>query len=142
MTGRQVILTNRSFILEELYDFMKEHWDVNDGGEFIVGRPTKASIEEYILLPATQRYMTIVYPRSAGGLFSKDNKVILSTADTPSGAFEGLAQTIPTGNIFVGIAQMTSLRSSEKERKGPAEDILQRYTSYMKQILGEAGYLK
>ena len=121
---------------------MKEHWDVNDGGEFIVGRPTKASIEEYILLPATQRYMTIVYPRSAGGLFSKDNKVILSTADTPSGAFEGLAQTIPTGNIFVGIAQMTSLRSSEKERKGPAEDILQRYTSYMKQILGEAGYLK
>ena len=142
MIGRQVILTNRSFTLEELHAFMKEHWDVNEGGEFIIGRPTKASIEEYILLPATQRYMTIVYPRSAGGLFTKENKVVLSTADTPSGAIEGLAQTIPTGNIFVGIAQMTSLSSSEKERRGPAEDVLRRYTEYMKKILGEAGYLK
>ena len=121
---------------------MKEHWDVNEGGEFVIGRPTKASIEEYILLPATPRFMTIVYPRKAGGLFSKENKVILSTADTPDGAFEGLAQTIPTGNIFVGIAQMASLRSSEKERRGPAEEVLQRYTAYMKQILGEAGLLK
>lgn len=142
MIGRQVIITNRSFTLEELHDFMKENWDVAEGGEFVVGRPTRASIEEYILLPATQRYMTIVYPRSAGGLFSKENKVILSTADTPSGAFEGLAQTIPTGNLFVGIAQMKSLSSSEKERKGPAEDILQRYTAYMREILGAAGYLK
>ncbi len=142
MIGRQVLLTNRPFTLEELYDFMKEHWDVNEGGEFVIGRPTKASIEEYILLPATPRFMTIVYPRKAGGLFSKENKVILSTADTPDGAFEGLAQTIPTGNIFVGIAQMASLRSSEKERRGPAEEVLQRYTAYMKQILGEAGLLK
>ena len=60
MIGRQVILTNRSFSLEELYEFMEEHWDVNEAGPFIIGRPTKASIERYILLPATQRFMTIV----------------------------------------------------------------------------------
>ena len=86
--------------------------------------------------------MTIVYPRSAGGLFSKDNKVILATADTPEGTLEGIGQAIPTGNIFIGTAQMTSLASSEKERKGPAEEILQTYTAYMKKILGEAGYLR
>lgn len=108
----------------------------------MIGRPTKASIEEYILLPATERFMTIVYPRKAGGLFNKEDKVILATADTPAGAWEGIGQTIPTGNIFIGIAQMKSLSSSEKERKGPAEDILQRYTEYMKKILNEAGYLK
>ena len=142
MIGRQVILTNREFTLEELYDFMRAHWDVNEAGQFVLGRPTTISIEEYILLPATPRFMTIVYPRSAGGLFSKDNKVILSTADTPEGAMEGIGQTIPTGNIFVGTAQMTSLASYEKERRGPAEEILQIYTAYMKQILGEAGYLK
>lgn len=51
MIGRQVILTNRGFTLEELYDFMRTHWDVNEGGEFVLGRPTKASIEEYILHP-------------------------------------------------------------------------------------------
>ena len=142
MIGRQVILTNRAFTLEELYDFMKDHWDVNEGGSFILGRPTKASIEEYILMPATQRFMTIVYPRKAGGMFSKDNKVILSTADTPAGAFEGLGQALPTGNIFIGAAQMKSLKSSEAERKGPAEEVLLHYTEYMKKILGEAGYLK
>ena len=142
MIGRQVILTNRSFTLEELRAFMEAHWDVQEAGAFTVGKPTKASIEEYILLPATQRFLTIVYPRKAGGFFSKDNKVILSTADTPAGAIEGLAQTIPTGNIFVGTALMSSLYSSEQERKGPAEDVLQRYAAYMKKILGEAGYLK
>jgi hypothetical protein len=142
MIGRQVILTNRAFTLEELYDFMKEHWDVNECGEFVRGRPTKASIEEYILLPATPRYMTIIFPRSAESRLSKDNKIVLSTADTPSGAFEGLLQAVPTGNLFTGIAQMKSLRSSEKERKGPAEEMLQIYTKYMKQILGEQGYLK
>ena len=142
MIGRQVILTNRPFTLEELHEFMKEHWDTEEGGEFVIGRPTAGSIEEYILLPATQRFMTIVYPRKAGGLLSKENKVILSTADTPSGAFEGLLQTIPTGKITVGIAQMASLSSSENERKGPAEEILQRYTAYIKKLLGEAGYVK
>lgn len=142
MIGRQVLLTNRSFTLEELYDFMTAHWDVNEGGRFVLGRPTKASIEEYILLPATPRFMTIVYPRSAGGFFTKENKVVLSTADTPEGALEGLGQTIPTGNIFVGTAQMKSLASSEKERRGPAEEVLQIYTAYMKRLLGEAGYLK
>lgn len=142
MTGRQVIPTSRAFSLEELYDFMVTHWDVNKGGRFTKGRPAKASVEEYILLPATRRFMIIVYPRKAGGLFSKENKVILSTADTPAGAIEGIGQALPTGNIFVGTAQMTSLSSAEKERKGPAEEILQRYTAYMKTILGKAGYLK
>lgn len=142
MIGRQVILTNRAFTLEELYDFMKEHWNVNECGEFVRGKPTKASIEEYILLPATPRFMTIVFPRSAESRLSKENKIVLSTADTPSGAFEGLLQTVPTGNLITGIVQMKSLRSSEKERRGPAEEMLQIYTKYMKQILGENGYLK
>lgn len=142
MIGRQVILTNRAFTLEELYEFMKEHWDVNECGEFTIGRPTKASIEEYILLPATPRFMTIVFPRSAESRLSKENKIVLSTADTPAGAIEGLAQAVPHGNLITGIVQMKSLRSSEKERRGPAEQMLQIYTKYMKQLLAEQGYLK
>lgn len=142
MIGRQVILTNRSFTLDELYHFMQQNWDVEECGEFILGKPTKASIENYIILPATPRFVTIIFPRSAESKLSKENKVILSTADTPAGALEGIAQAIPTGHLITGIVQMKSLRSSEKERKGPAEEILQIYTSYMKKLLGEAGYLK
>lgn len=86
MIGRQVIKTNRAFTLEELEQFMQENWDKEQYNHFVIGRPTAASIEKYILLPATARFMVIAYPRKAGGLFNKDNKVILAVCDTPKGA--------------------------------------------------------
>ena len=88
MIGRQVIPINKSITLQELEQLMQEHWDKEQYGNFRIGRPTRASVEEYILLPATQRFLIIVYPRAAGGLFSKENKVILSTADTPEGVIQ------------------------------------------------------
>ena len=142
MIGRQVLLTNRAFTLEELYDFMTEHWDVNEGGRFVIGRPTKASIEEYILLPATPRFVVILYSRAAGGVFSKENKVILTVTPTVEGFTESMIRSIPSRSVISGIAKMGSLKSQEKERKGPAEEILQRYTAYMKELLVNAGYIK
>ena len=94
------------------------------------------------ILPATPRFLVLVYSRAAGGLFSKDNKVILTTANTPEGISESLIRGIPTSNIIFGGIQISSSMSTEKERKGPAEDILQMYTEYMQKLLGEAGYLK
>ena len=32
--------------------------------------------------------------------------------------------------------------SMEEERKGPAEEILQKYAAYMRQLLENAGYVK
>ena len=52
MIGRQVIRTSREFTLEELHAFMKEHWDTEQYNHFLIGRPTAASVEKYILLPA------------------------------------------------------------------------------------------
>ena len=83
MIGRQVIKTNRAFTLEELEQFMQENWDKEQYNHFVIGRPTAASIEKYILLPATSRFMVIAYSRKAGGLFNKDNKVVLTVCDTP-----------------------------------------------------------
>jgi len=142
MIGRQVILTNRAFTLQELEQFMQEHWDKEQYGNFMIGKPTKASIEEYILLPATQRFLIIVYPRAKGGLFNKDNKVILSTADTPEGAKIAIAEYFPTRGPLTKIAQTASVLSAEKERKGPAEEILQAYTAHMRDILQQNGLLK
>ena len=96
MIGRQVIPINKPITMQELEQIMQEHWDKEQYGNFKIGRPTKASIEEYILLPATHRYLIIVYPRKAGGLFSKEDKVILSTADTPQGAEIAVAEYFPT----------------------------------------------
>ena len=121
---------------------MQEHWDKEQYGNFIVGKPTKASIEEYILLPATPRFLIIVYPRKKGGLFNRDDKVILSTADTPVGAQIAIAEYFPTRGPLTKILQTSSVLSAEKERKGPAEEMLQAYTAHMRDILQKNGLLK
>ena len=142
MIGRQVIPISKSITLQELKQLMQEHWDKEQYGNFRIGRPTRASVEEYILLPATQRFLIIVYPRAAGGLFSKENKVILSTADTPEGAMLGVAEYFPTKGPLTKLWQTGSVLSAEKERKGPAEEVLQACTAHMRDILKKSGLLK
>ena len=117
---KQVILINKPLTLQELEQIMQDNWDKEQYGSFKIGRPTPASIEEYILLPATRRYLTIVYPRAAGGFFSKENKVILSTADSPEGAQIAIAEYLPVKGPLLNILQTKSVLSAEKERKGPA----------------------
>ena len=140
MIGRQVIKTNRAFTLEELEQFMQEHWDKEQYNHFLMGRPTAASVEEYILLPATGRFMVIVFSRKAGGLFSRDNKVVLSVCNTPEGAKQDLFRSIPSHNIFFGKWKISTTMSMEAERKGPAEEVLQKYTAYLAELLKAAGY--
>ena len=142
MVGRQVLPINKSITLQELEQIMQENWDKEQYGSFVIGKPTKASVEEDILLPATQRYLVIVYPRAAGGLFNKENKVILSTADTPEGAKIAVAEYFPTKGPLTKLWQTSSVLSAEKERKGPAEEVLQAYTAHMKDILKKNGLLK
>lgn len=130
MIGRQVIKTGRTWKdKEELFEFMNEHWDKEEYGDFFIGRPTPGSLFEYICLPATNRFMVIVYP--------KKDKIVLSTCDAPEGLRSRLVQSIPTrGNIITGAIAMSELYSYEKERKGPAEEVLQAYTAYMKELTG------
>ena len=142
MIGRHVILTSRAFTLEELHDFMKKHWDCDTFNSFILGKPTPLSVKEYIILPASPRFVTIIETAKAGGLFNKDNKVILSTADSPNGAMEGFLRITPGNNVLASALKVGSLMSAEKERKGPAEEVLQEYAKYLTELLGKEGYLK
>lgn len=137
MIGRQVIETSKAFTLQEFEQFMQANWNKEEYNDFFIGKPTAASIEEYILLPATRRFMVIVYPRAAGGLFNKKNKVILSVCNTPSGMGDRLLSSIPSKNLFYNIWSVGETMSIEKERKGPAEDVLQKYAAYMRELLGE-----
>lgn len=141
MIGRQVIKTTKAFTLDELMEFMNANWDVGTCGGFTKGKPTPASIEEYVLLPATDNYMVILYSRKAG-LFSKDPKVILAVCDTPQGAVGQLITSLPTRNAVFGVSKIAMVADREKERKGPAEETLQFYTENMKKLLGAAGYIK
>lgn len=140
MVGRQVIRTGRAFTLQELADFMDERWDRAQYCDFVIGRPTAASVEKYILLPATHRFMVIVFPRRAGGLFSRGDKVVLSVCDTPDGVKQDFARSIHSHNAFFGAWKINTTMSMEAERKGPAEEILQAYAAYLRRLLTEAGY--
>lgn len=142
MTGRQVIPTKKAFTLTELEQFMQENWDKNEYNDFFIGRPTAASVEEYILLPATQRFMVIVFPRKAGGLFSREDKVVLSVCDSPEGVRNRLLTSVPSHNVFFGVWKVSETMSVEKERIGPAEEALQKYAAYMRTLLSGAGLAK
>lgn len=130
MIGRQVIKSGRNWeSKQELLDFMEANWDKEEYGDFFFGQPTMGSVAGYICLPATNRFMVIVYP--------KKDKVILSVCDSPEGLRSRLIQSIPhQGRIISSIITMGELGSYEKERKGPAEQMLQAYTAHMKEILG------
>lgn len=142
MIGRQVIETNRAFTLQALEQFMRQHWDTAQYNDFFIGKPTPASFEEYILLPATNRFMVIVYARQAGGLFNRKNKVILSVCDTPAGMGDRLRSSIPSRNLFYNIWSVSETVSIEKERKGPAEEALQKYAGCMRELLAAQGFVK
>ena len=86
--------------------------------------------------------MVIVYARKAGGLFNKENKVILSVCDTPKGVKQDIARAIHSHNVFFGAWKIKTTMSMEEERKGPAEEALQKYAAYMKQLLDSTGYSK
>lgn len=139
MIGRQVIEVNKGFTLDELLKFMNENWNTETHCKFVKGRPTAASIEEYILLPATENYMVAVYPRKAGGFFSKKNKVILTVCDTLQGIQTSLVANIPSSSALFGAVKVGVVMSKEKERKGPAEEALQFYTKYMRELLENEG---
>ena len=120
---------------------MQENWDQEQYNHFVIGRPTAASVEKYILLPATTRFMVIVFSRKAGGLFNKDNKVILSVCDTPKGVEQDILRSVHSHNAFFGAWKVAATMSMEEERKGPAEEILLKYAAYMKKLLSTAGCL-
>ena len=142
MTGRQVILTNKAFTLDELYKFMDESWNKEEYNEFTLGSPYNPNVKKYIILPATDRFLVFLYPRAAGGLFSKKDKIVLCTANSPEGMREALLRSVPTRSVILGAVKMGKTMSMENERKGPAEEVLQKYTAYLKSLLEKAGYLK
>ena len=54
----------------------------------------------------------------------------------------GVAEYFPTKGPLTKLWQTGSVLSAEKERKGPAEEVLQACTAHMRDILKKSGLLK
>ena len=141
MTGKRTIATNRAFTHDELLQFMRERWNETEFNRIIVDPSMAQYTNLYVVLPATSRHMIIVYSR-AGGMLSKENRVILSIIHDPARAAELMMRGIPTQNVFFGTAKIAGNLSDKADREGPTEEILQRYADYMHYLLGQAGYLQ
>ncbi len=144
MKGRQVIEVNREFTLEELAQFMDERWDRERFSDFYIGHPSGASSPQYIILPATERWCTIVYPKEVGGLFKKTAKIVLTSTYT----LAGTAKMMEHGNrigrdesTYYKIQSAKDQRELNDEMRGPAEEILQEYTGHLRFLLQQAGYI-
>ncbi len=133
MKGREVIKIDRSMDLNQLYEFMEKYWDTDRFGRFEKGRPSPFSIEEYIMLPATDNCMVIVYPRKG--------KIILSVCDNIEGVKKIVFSAIPTDDVMFRIVQNATLISRVKELKGAAHEIMMRYAEHMRTLLANEGIL-
>lgn len=126
--GREVIDVDFTWTLDEMYQFMQANWNTAEYNQFKIGKPTPASVEKYILLPATANCLVIAYPRK--------NKIIFSVADNPEGAKELVVTALPTGNAIARIYQSSLSIKRAKEFKGPAAEVCEMYAEYMKKLLG------
>ena len=144
MKGRQTIVINRTMTLEDVLKFMEEHWDRETMSEFGTRRKSDGTLE-YVVLPATENWDIIIYPKAAGCLFNKENKLVLSAARSlhaidPSKV--NYARFFRDKDTFDRIKDSKEAIDLNKEMMGPCEDALQEYTGFMKKLLEEAGYLK
>lgn len=128
--GREVIKVDFTWTLQELFDFMKAHWNKEEYNDFVIGRPTPASVEEYICLPATEHCLVIAYPRK--------QKIIFSVADNVNGLKLLATSVVPTRSAISRIYQSSLTISRSKEMTGPAAEICELYANYMKTLLEKA----
>ncbi len=133
ITGRRAIGVTRTFSHDELLRFMHERWDTAQYNQLVTDPSMSQYTRRYVVLPATERYMIIVYS-------DRKNQVVLSYIPSPAGRGAMLVRGIPTNNLFFGIAKIAGTMSAKAEREGPLEDILQKYADYLYALLREAGF--
>ena len=133
MKGREAFAIKKTFTNEELLQFMEEHWNKEEFGSFTFGRPTSLSISEYIMLPATENFIVILYP--------KKEKLVFSVAD---GNLKGLgmsAATVATNSLILKFATANQSMNRSKEMRGPAHEIMMVYANHMKELLKAEGLM-
>lgn len=132
MTGRRVLKLDTYFSLEEL----KQKTDafaspLTDGCR--IGRPTPASMEEYLLIPATEHYTVAAIVRKPS-FFSRSPRLVLFICDTPEGVKAQAAASAKARSVYGGYKQIKKTLSLKEERKGPAENALLAVTDCMREI--------
>lgn len=143
MKGRKTITINKTMSIEELLQFMESHWDRQNESEFGTTKKENGELE-YVVLPATEHWDVIVYTKAAGGLFNKDNKVVLTAArslhaiDPAKVDYTRFFRRPNDTSRKIGRAKEAIDLNAEMQ--GPCEDALLHYTDCLIKLLQVAGY--
>ena len=124
MNTREVIRINQTMTLQELSDFMQRYWDKERYNDFVVGRPAVGAFQDYIMLPATKRYVICVYPRKG--------KIILAVMTNSQGQMS-LAGSLVLG----GYGRMGMIG----EMQGVAYQANELYAAYLESLFARSGML-
>ncbi len=124
MKTREVIRIDRAMTLQELCDFMQQHWDKESYNDFVVGRPAAGAFRDYIMLPATARCVVCVYPRK--------DKVILAVMTSSEGQ-KALAGSVVLGG-YGGMGMVGEMNGVASQANGL-------YAAYLESLFAGAGML-
>lgn len=124
MKTREVIKIKQTMTLEELHDFMQQHWDKESYNDFVIGRPGFGTFRDYIMLPATTHCTVCVYPGKG--------KVILAVMTNSQGQ-KAIASSMALG----GYGRMSRIG----ETNGIAAQANGLYAAYLESLFAEAGML-
>ncbi|MBR6205530.1 MAG: hypothetical protein IKQ60_10945 [Candidatus Methanomethylophilaceae archaeon] len=125
MKGRQTIRTEKDWDIESLQSFLEQRWN-SDIGPAPVIKDMGMSVR-YLQLPATYRYCVMI--QVAKG------KLVLFAYPTASGWSEQFVQSIPVHSVVGGYMKISSIMDKRKERTGPAEEMLLKYTEVVRSLL-------
>ncbi len=134
MAGIRTLKANKTFTLQELGQFMTDHWDRREYNGFFGGKPSAGSIKPCIMLPATPRFMVLIGT-------GRNGKIMLSTYEMNASFARAFQEIAPKMSERFQTVQPDKKMTANKEKKGPAESVLQIYTDYLESLLKENVYI-
>ena len=142
MKGMDSFEINRELTLEELAAFMQARWNRAEYSDFYVGDPMGAETKtKYIVLPATERWCVIIYPKT-GGLFKKKSLVKAACTYTSAGAGKLVEHGKKIGRYQTTgekIKDAKNAKDLNEEMNTVADPIMREYMGYLKELMTQAG---
>lgn len=146
MKGLDSFEINRDLTLDELAAFMEAYWNKEEYGEFVVGDPIDTSPNpktKYIILPATESWCVIIYPKT-GGLFKKKSQIKAACTYTSRGAGKLTEHGAKIGRIETTgdkIKDAKNAKELNQEMNTVADGIMRQYMDYLRELMDRAGML-
>lgn len=147
MKGLDSFEINREISLDELVSFMEAHWDKAEYGEFVVGDPIDSNPDpktKYIILPASESWCVIIYPK-VGGLFKKKSQIKAACTYTKQGAGKLTKYGAKINHYETTgekIKDAKNAKELNQEMNTVADGIMRQYMDYLRELMREEGFLQ